>query len=51
MPAVHLTAPELRLVLQALATRTSPCPLVDGVARRVQLELSRIAPARSRSVA
>jgi hypothetical protein len=41
MPAVHLTAPELRVVLQALAARTSACPLVASARRQLQLALER----------
>jgi len=39
MPAVHLTAPELRAVLHALSLRTSDCPIVASARRQLQLAL------------
>jgi len=47
MPAVHLTAPELRAALRALAVRTDGCPLVASVRSQLALALDRATRSRS----
>jgi hypothetical protein len=47
MPAVHLTAPELRAVLHALSPRTRECPIVASARRQLQLALDRATRSRA----
>jgi hypothetical protein len=47
MPAVHLTVLELRVVVQALASRAGDCPLVDAARRQLQLALDRATRGRA----